>query len=55
MISPKLTKDEAEPLEGPVTLDEASETPRKMKNGKSPGTDVVTVDFKKFFRRQLVL
>ena len=51
MISPKLTKDEAESLQGPIVLGEASEALKNRKNWKNPGTDGMTVDFLKFFWR----
>jgi exonuclease III len=50
---PKLSKDESDKLEGPITLEEASHALKNMNNGKSPGTDGITVDFLKFFWRQI--
>jgi exonuclease III len=50
---PKLRKEEAAMLEGTITLEEASIALKKMSNGKSPGTDGMTVDFFKFFWKQL--
>lgn len=50
---PKLTGEEAETLEGLITLKEASEVLKKMSNGKSPGTDGMTVEFFKFFWKQI--
>ena len=40
-------------LEGEITLDEASVALKSMKNNKSPGSDGFTVEFFKFFWRQL--
>lgn len=42
---PKLTEDEAEELEGEITLEEATHSLRNMNNGKSPGTDGMTNSF----------
>ena len=50
---PKLTEFEANSIEGMITLEEASISLKNMKNGKSPGTDGFTVDFFKFFWREL--
>lgn len=50
---PKLSKDEAEDLEGEITLNEATLSLKSMKNGKSPGTDGITVEFYKFFWKQI--
>lgn len=50
---PKLTDEEADQLEGLITLEEASHALKNMANGKSPGSDGMTVDFYKFFWRQL--
>ena len=50
---PKLSDEEAENLEGLITLDEASCALKNMTNGKSPGTDGMTVEFFKFFWKQL--
>ena len=46
---PKLSETEAASLEGTITLEEASDVLKNMKNGKSPGTDGMTVDFLIFF------
>jgi hypothetical protein len=40
-------------MEGYITLEEASSVLKNMSNGKGPGTDGMTVDFFKFFWRQL--
>jgi len=50
---PKLTELDAETLEGPINLIEASNALKNMTNGKSPGTDGITVEFLKFFWKQL--
>ena len=50
---PKLSKLEAESLEGHITYTEASQTLKKMKNNKSPGSDGFTVEFLKVFWKQL--
>ena len=50
---PKLNEDESEKLEGLITYEEAAEVLKNMKNGKSPGTDGMTVDFFKFFWKDL--
>ena len=50
---PTLTVQEKTSLEGKITLDEASVALKKMKNNKSPGSDGFTVEFFKFFWRQL--
>jgi exonuclease III len=50
---PKLTDMEADQLEGLITLAEASNALKNMTNGKSPGSDGITVDFLKFFWNQL--
>jgi exonuclease III len=50
---PKLTDMEAEQLEGLITLEEASSALKNMTNGKSPGSDGITVDFLKFFWKKL--
>ena len=50
---PTLTVQEKTSLEGEITLDEASVALKSMKNNKSPGSDGFTVEFFKFFWRQL--
>ena len=45
----KLTQEESEQLEGPLTLQEIGESLKNMKNNKSPGSDGFTVEFYKFF------
>lgn len=50
---PKLSESEADTLEGLITLEEAALALKGMKNGKSPGTDGITVDFLKVFWKQL--
>ena len=50
---PKLTDQEANQLEGLLTLDEISESLKNMKNGKSPGSDGFPAEFFKVFWKQL--
>lgn len=50
---PRLNDDEADQLEGIITIEEASAALKSMPNGKSPGTDGMTVDFFKFFWKQM--
>ena len=50
---PKLDEDSSKNLEGYITLEEASAALKSMTNGKSPGTDGMTVDFFKFFWKQI--
>jgi len=45
----KLTSEQAETLEGPITYKELSSIVKEMKNNKSPGLDGYTVEFFKFF------
>ena len=45
----KLTDQESNNLEGPVTKAEILKTLKQMKNDKSPGADGFTVEFFKFF------
>ena len=47
--APKLSELEVNSLEGLITLDEATEILKNMKNGKSPGSDGFTVEFFKVF------
>ena len=46
---PHLDEHDSNTLEGLITMEEASDALRNMSNGKSPGTDGMTVDFLKFF------
>jgi hypothetical protein len=46
---PKLTEEEANDLEGKITVEEATHALKKMKNAKSPGSDGFTVEFFKVF------
>lgn len=46
---PRLSEEEADSCEGEITLQEASYALSQMKNGSSPGSDGLTVDFMKFF------
>ena len=50
---PKLNEEKAETLEGPITYEEAAKALKLMKNDKSPGTDGMTVNFFKFFWKDL--
>ena len=50
---PKLNGDEASNLEGMLTLKEAGQTLKNMKNNKSPGTSGFSADFFKAFWKQL--
>ena len=45
----KLTSEQAELLEGPITYKELCDVVKEMKNNKSPGLDGYTVEFYKFF------
>ena len=49
MVLPKLTKEEAEKLNGDSTLQEVSTALKNMKKNKSQGTDGFNVEFYKFF------
>ena len=42
---PKIAEEEADNLEGEITAEEATYALKRMKNGKSPGSDGFTVDF----------
>eukprot|EP00745_Piridium_sociabile_P035684 TRINITY_DN62607_c0_g1_i5.p1 TRINITY_DN62607_c0_g1~~TRINITY_DN62607_c0_g1_i5.p1 ORF type:complete len:101 (-),score=11.68 TRINITY_DN62607_c0_g1_i5:35-337(-) len=44
-----LEPDEALVCEGSITIEEASNTLRSMKNGSSPGSDGLTIEFITFF------
>ena len=46
---PKLTEEEAETLNGDLTLQEVSTALKNMKDNKSPGTDGFSLEFYKFF------
>ncbi len=46
---PKLSQDQKESLEQPITINEISKAVKSMKNGKTPGSDGLTTDFYKFF------
>ena len=50
---PKLNQFESQRLEGPITLIEAGNTLKRMKNNKSPGSDGFTIEFFKCFWKQL--
>ena len=51
--TPKLDEEKSDTLEGRIRLEEASKALKNMKNGKSPGTDGMTVDFFKFFWKDI--
>lgn len=51
--TPKLSDEEAESLEGEINLKEAGEALNKMQNNKSPGSSGFSVEFFKFFWRDL--
>lgn len=51
--SPKLNEEEALRLEGPLTLKEAGQTLKNMKDNKSPGTSGFSAEFFKTFWKQL--
>ena len=46
---PKLNENECNKLEGKITMDEALNCLKSMKNNKSPGSDGFTTEFFKFF------
>ena len=50
---PKLTNEEAKELEGEITYEEAGKVLSKMKNGKSPGSTGFSVEFFKFFWKDI--
>ena len=50
---PRLEKEKADTLEGLITYEEAATALKNMKNDKSPGTDGFTVNFFKFFWKEL--
>ena len=51
---PRLTKEEAEVLDGMITEEEALRSLKKMKNDKSPGTDGFSVEFLKFKKKKYI-
>ena len=51
--TPKLSDEEANTLEGSITVPEAAIVLNKMKNNKSPGSTGFTVEFFKFFWKDL--
>lgn len=51
--APVLTKEESDSLEGNITFQEALAALKQMKNDKSPGSDGYTVEFFKFFFKDL--
>ena len=50
---PRLDKEKADTLEGLISYEEAASALKNMKNDKSPGTDGFTVNFFKFFWKDL--
>ena len=50
---PKLSNEERENLEKPITMDEMSKALSLMKNGKTPGSDRLSVDFYKSFYEEI--
>ena len=50
---PILSSQEKESLEGTITVKEAGEALKKMKNNKTPGTDGFSAEFYKFFWKDL--
>ena len=50
---PRLSDQEANDLEGCLTMDELNYTLKNMKNGKSPGSDGFSVEFFKVFWQRL--
>ena len=50
---PKLSNDEKQSLEGPISIDEILKSLKNMKNNKSPGSDGFTAEFFKFFWKDL--
>ena len=50
---PKLNEERSGSLEGQITYEEAAKALKNMKNDKSPGTDGMTVNFFKFFWKDL--
>ena len=50
---PKLNEERSGSLEGLITYEEAAKALKSMKNDKSPGTDGMTVNFFKFFWKDL--
>ena len=51
--TPKLSEDQKNDLSGKLTLQELAKALQNMKNNKSPGSDGFTVEFFKFFFRDL--
>ena len=50
---PKLSENQKNKLEGKITLDEALQALKSMANNKSPGSDGFTVEFFKFFWKDI--
>ena len=50
---PKLEEEQAKTLEGKITYEEAASALKNMKNDKSPGSDGMTVNFLKFFWKDI--
>ena len=51
--SPKLSDEEAQTMERKIPYEEAGTVLKNMKNNKSPGSDGYTVEFFKFFWKDL--
>ena len=51
---PKLNINQAHELEGEITKSEIMKALKRMKNNKSPGSDGYTVEFFKFFSKDLL-
>ena len=50
---PKLTNSLSQSLEGELTMEEVHQSLSNMKNGKSPGLDGYTVEFFKYFWKEI--
>jgi hypothetical protein len=50
---PKISDEEKQTCEKPITLEEMGIALKELKNGKSPGSDGFTADFYKFFWKML--
>ena len=51
--TPTLSDEQAYSLEGPISFEEASNTLKKMQNGKSPGSTGFTTEFFKIFWKDI--
>ena len=50
---PKLSENQKQELEGQITIEEALNSLKNMKNDKSPGSDGFTTEFFKFFWKDI--